>query len=194
MKAQLLIRGQARYAHTAESALVERLWRIVELSAAEISLAAVPGRIENHRMNVDPTAALSDQLNTNRSPVSLKAIAPALQSAQRHRLVVGVQRQVEITVQTRLPTNQSVNTPTAGDPNRAAGLGQVCQKLMSQAGIRPSSIPRLPTVGSRKPRLIARSHRFSVSGAAGLCSLSSRTSEVTADSQVPCDGIRVPGC
>ena len=127
MEEQLLIAGQARYAHTAESALVERSCRIVELPAAEVVLAAVPGRVENHRVNVDPTAALSDQLNTNRPPVRFHAVASALQSAQRHRLVAGVQRQVEITVQPRLPTNQSVDTPTAGDPNRAAGLGEVRQ-------------------------------------------------------------------
>jgi len=56
------------------------------LPAAEVSLAAVTGRIENHQVNVDPTAVLSDQLNTNRSPVSLRALAPALQNPQRHRL------------------------------------------------------------------------------------------------------------
>lgn len=98
MEEQLLIAGQARYAHTAKSALVERLWRIVELPAAQAGLAAMSGRVEHHRVNVDPTPALSDQLNTNGSPVSFHAVAPALQSAQRDRLVVGVQRQVEITV------------------------------------------------------------------------------------------------
>ena len=43
MEEQLLIAGQAWHAHTAKSALVERLWRIVELPAAEVGLAAVPG-------------------------------------------------------------------------------------------------------------------------------------------------------
>jgi len=105
MEEQLLITGQARYAHTGKSALVERLLRIVELPATKVGLAAVPSRVENHRVDVDPTAALSDQLNANWSPVSLQAVAPALQSAQCDRLVVGVQRQVEITVQPRLPTN-----------------------------------------------------------------------------------------
>jgi hypothetical protein len=65
----------------------------------QVGLAALPGCVENHRVNVDPTAAPSDQLNTNQAPISLKAVAPALQSGQRHRLVVGVQRQVEVTVQ-----------------------------------------------------------------------------------------------
>lgn len=60
MEEQLLIAGQARYGHTGKSALVERLRRIVELPAAEVGLAAVPGRVENHRVNVDPTAALRD--------------------------------------------------------------------------------------------------------------------------------------
>jgi hypothetical protein len=105
MEEQLLITGQARYAHTGKSALVECLLRIIELPATKVGLAAVPSRVENHRVNVDPTAALSDQLNTNWAPVSLQAVAPALQSAQCDRLVVGVQRQVEITVQPRLPTN-----------------------------------------------------------------------------------------
>src|SRR5687768_2775747 len=104
MEEQLLIAGQARYAHAGKSALVERLLRIVELPAAEVGLAAVPGRVENHRVNVDPTATLGDQLSTNWSQVSLHAVAPALQSAQCDRLLVGVQRQVEITVQPRLPT------------------------------------------------------------------------------------------
>jgi hypothetical protein len=122
MEEQLLIARQARYGHTGKSALVERLWRIVELPAAEVGLAAMSGRVEHHRVNVDPTAALSHQLNTNWSPVSLYAVPPALQSAQCDDLVVGVQRQVEITVQPRLPTNQGVDTPPPGDPNRAAGL------------------------------------------------------------------------
>jgi hypothetical protein len=90
MEEQLLIAGQARYADTAKSALAKRLWRIVELPAAEVDLTAVPGRIENHRMNVDPTATLSDQLNTNWSPVSLHAIPPPLQNPQCRRLAVGV--------------------------------------------------------------------------------------------------------
>jgi hypothetical protein len=50
-------------------------------------------------------APLSNQLDADRSPVTLQAIAPTLQSAQRNRLVAGVQRQVEITMQPRLPTN-----------------------------------------------------------------------------------------
>ena len=39
MEEQLLIAGQARYVHTAKSALAERPWRIVELPAAEVGLA-----------------------------------------------------------------------------------------------------------------------------------------------------------
>jgi hypothetical protein len=35
-------------------------------------------------MSVDPTAALSDQLRTLQSPVNLRAIASALQNAQRY--------------------------------------------------------------------------------------------------------------
>ena len=80
MKAQLHIAGQARYAHAAKSALVERLGRIVELSTADIGLAAVTGRVENHRVNIDPTAALGDELNTNRSPIGFHAVTPALQN------------------------------------------------------------------------------------------------------------------
>jgi hypothetical protein len=51
------------------------------------------------------TSTPQHQLNADRSPVTLHAIAPTLQSAQRNRLVAGVQRQVEITMQARLPTN-----------------------------------------------------------------------------------------
>jgi hypothetical protein len=127
MKAQLLIARQAGNANAAKRTQVEGVWRIVELTAAEVGLAAVPGCVENHWVNVDPTTALSDQLDTNRSPVSLHAIAPARQNAQRHRLVSSVQREVKVTVQPRLPTNQSIDTPTASDPNGATGLGQVRQ-------------------------------------------------------------------
>jgi hypothetical protein len=127
MEEQLLIAGQAGHAHTAKRTEVEGFWRIVELPAAEVGLAAVTGRVENDRVNVDPTAALSDQLHTNRSPVSLQAIAPARQNAQRNRLVASVQCDVKITVHPRLPTNQSIDTPTAGDPNGATGLRQVRQ-------------------------------------------------------------------
>src|SRR4029453_10431210 len=122
---QLLIAGQARHAHAAQNPEVERLCRIVKLPSAEVGLAAVPGCIENHRVNVDPASALSDQLDTNWPPVSFHAVAPTLQKAYRHRLVAGIQRQVEVTVLPRLPTNQSVDTPTASDPNRAAGLPQI---------------------------------------------------------------------
>ena len=90
MEEQLLIAGQARYVHPAKSALAERPWRIVELPAAEVGLAAVPGRVENHWVNVDPTTALTDQLHAHRSPISFYAVASALQSAERRRLVAGV--------------------------------------------------------------------------------------------------------
>jgi hypothetical protein len=78
--------------------LVERLWRIVELSTADVGLAAVPGRIEDHWVNVDPPAALSDQLDTDWSPVGLYAIAATLQDPERHSLDAGVYRQVKVTV------------------------------------------------------------------------------------------------
>jgi hypothetical protein len=155
MEEQLLIAGQARYAYTAKSALVERLWRIIEMPAAEVGLATVPGCVENHRVNVDPTAALSDQLNTNRSPINFHAVASPPQSAQRHRLVAGVQRQVEVTVQPRLPTNQSVDTPTAGDPNRAAGLGHGGQYPQHLTKIHALAC----SVGPLKPALIAQHGR-----------------------------------
>jgi hypothetical protein len=90
-------------------------------------LAGVPSRVVDHRVNVDPTAALSNQLDADRSPVSLHAIAPTLESGQRKRLVADVQRQVEVTMQAGLSTDQSVNTSTASDTDRSAGLGQVRQ-------------------------------------------------------------------
>jgi hypothetical protein len=127
MEEQLLSAGQARHTHTAERALLEGFWRIVELPPAEVGLAAVTGCIEDDRVDVDPTAALSDQFDTDWSPVSLHAVSPALQNAQRHCLVAGVHGQVKVTVQSGVSTNQSIDTPTAGDPNGTAGLGQVPQ-------------------------------------------------------------------
>jgi hypothetical protein len=157
MEEQLLIAGQTWHAYTAKSAMVERLWRIVELPAAEVGLAAVPGRVESHRVNIDPTAALGDQLQTHRSPISFYAVASALENPQRHRLVVGVQRQVEITVQPRLTTNQSVDTPPAGDPNRAAGIREVRQD--------PQHLTKIDadlSVGPFKPASIAHRERHGV--------------------------------
>ena len=127
MEEQLLSAGQARHAHTTKRALVEGFWRIVELPPAQVGLAAVTGCVEDDRVNVDPTTPLSDQFDTDWSPVSLHAVAPAPQNAQRHCLVAGVHRQVEVTVPSGLPTSQSIDTPTAGDPNGTADLGQVPQ-------------------------------------------------------------------
>ena len=98
MEARLLIAGQARHAHTAKGALVEGSWRIVELLATEVGLAAMPGCIEDHRMNVDPPAPLGNHLDTNRSPVSLHTVASAFQSAQCLHFSAGVHREVEVTV------------------------------------------------------------------------------------------------
>jgi hypothetical protein len=98
MEEQLLIAWQARHVHTARRALVERLWRIVELPAAKVGLEAIPGCVEDHGVNVDPTATISDHLDTDWSPVSLDAIAPPLQNEQCRRLIASVQRQVEVTV------------------------------------------------------------------------------------------------
>jgi hypothetical protein len=127
MEEQLLIARQAGHANTVKRTAVEGFWRIVELPAAEVGLTAVTGWVENYRVNVYPTAALSDQFHTYRLPVSLHAIASALQNAQRDRLVACVQRQVKVTMESRLSTYQCIDAPTAGDPNGATGLGQVGQ-------------------------------------------------------------------
>ena len=111
MEEQLLSAGQARHAHTTKRALVEGFWRIVELPPAQVGLAAVTGCVEDDRVNVDPTTPLSDQFDTDWSPVSLHAVAPAPQNAQRHCLVAGVHRQVEVTVQSGMPTSQKASTP-----------------------------------------------------------------------------------
>jgi len=120
MEEQLLSAGQARHSHTTKRALVESFWRIVELPPAQVGLAAVTGCVEDDRVNVDPTTPLSDQFDTDWSPVSLHAVAPAPQNAQRHCLVAGVHRQVEVTVQSGLPTNQWVGLPVSS-PMRVCG-------------------------------------------------------------------------
>jgi hypothetical protein len=74
MEEQLLIAGQGRHAYTAKLTLVERPWRIVELPAADVGLAAVPGRIENHRVNVDPTRpSATSSTRTGRQSVSMRS-------------------------------------------------------------------------------------------------------------------------
>jgi hypothetical protein len=107
MEERLLSRDK-QGTHTAERALLEGFWRIVE-PTAEVGLAAMTGCIDD-RVDVDPTAALSDQFDTDRSPVSLQAVSPARQNVQRHCLLAGVHRQVKVTVQSGLPTNQSIGT------------------------------------------------------------------------------------
>jgi hypothetical protein len=124
---QLLTAGQARHAHPAQNAEIEPLWRIVKLPAAEVGLAALPGCVEDDGVDIDPAAVLGDKLDTNRSPVSFHAVAPALQKAHRHCLLTGVQRKVEVTVRPRLPTDQSVDTPSASNPNVAACPAQIRQ-------------------------------------------------------------------
>jgi hypothetical protein len=80
MEEQLLSAGQARHAHTTKRALVEGFWRIVELPPAQVGLAAVTGCVEDDRVNVDPTTPLSDQFDTDWSPIS--------QDHHRHLLIL----------------------------------------------------------------------------------------------------------
>jgi hypothetical protein len=60
------------------------------MTTAEAGLPAVTAALNPDRVNVDPTRALSDKLDTNRSTVRY---TPALQDPERHRLGARVQCQ-----------------------------------------------------------------------------------------------------
>ena len=98
------------------------------MPAAEVGLAAVPGCVENHRVNVNPTAALSDQLNANRSLVTVHAVASP-RGSHTVRSTMRSDTCCSFTVQLRLST-----PPKRRHPN---GLRSLTSSRPQQGGQYP---------------------------------------------------------
>jgi len=123
----LLLPGQARHDDPLEHTLGERFGRVVEAAAVHVGLAAMSATVENHRVQVDPATARSDELHPHGPPVGLYPVAEQAQGGRRSGFVLGVYGEIQVSVRPRLPTDQCVDSSTACDPEVAASLTQLYQ-------------------------------------------------------------------
>lgn len=110
MEPHLLLAGKAWHDVGSEHAVGERLGWVVKAAAAQVGLAPVPCAVEGHRVQIDPAAARRDELYPDRTPVGLHRVTEPAQGAERGRLMLGVDGEVQVAVRTRLATDERIDS------------------------------------------------------------------------------------
>jgi hypothetical protein len=91
------------------------------VAAVDVGLAPVAVGVEDDRVEIDPTAGLSDQFNANGTPVGLHDEAEKSQGFDGRCLVLGVDGKVEVPMGASLATRERIDAPATSDPCATAG-------------------------------------------------------------------------